>query len=107
MATRKGTIAILTGGGDVPGLNPTIRAITTRALREGYRVVGDSARSTGLRWRASERAGSGDPRQRGGAGDQFALRARNAIGPQMAADGRNNRNGNCIGQKRLTRTGWI
>ncbi len=37
---RKGTIAILTGGGDVPGLNPAIRAITHRALREGYRVLG-------------------------------------------------------------------
>jgi 6-phosphofructokinase len=36
----KGTIAILTGGGDVPGLNPAIRAITIRALREGYKVVG-------------------------------------------------------------------
>ncbi len=36
----KGTIAILTGGGDVPGLNPAIRAITIRALRDGYRVVG-------------------------------------------------------------------
>lgn len=33
-------IAILTGGGDVPGLNPAIRAVTIRALREGYRVVG-------------------------------------------------------------------
>ena len=40
MASNKGTIAILTGGGDVPGLNPAIRAITIRALREGYRVVG-------------------------------------------------------------------
>ncbi len=36
----KGTIAILTGGGDVPGLNPAIRAITIRARREGYRVIG-------------------------------------------------------------------
>jgi ATP-dependent phosphofructokinase / diphosphate-dependent phosphofructokinase len=36
----KGTIAILTGGGDVPGLNPAIRAITIRALRDGYEVVG-------------------------------------------------------------------
>lgn len=36
----KGTIAILTGGGDVPGLNPAIRAITIRALRDGYNVVG-------------------------------------------------------------------
>jgi len=37
---RPGVIAILTGGGDVPGLNPAIRAVTIRALREGYRVVG-------------------------------------------------------------------
>jgi 6-phosphofructokinase 1 len=36
----KGTIAILTGGGDVPGLNPAIRAITIRAIRDGYNVVG-------------------------------------------------------------------
>ena len=40
MAETKGTIGILTGGGDVPGLNPAIRAITIRALREGYRVLG-------------------------------------------------------------------
>ncbi len=36
----KGTIGIITGGGDVPGLNPAIRAVTIRASREGYRVVG-------------------------------------------------------------------
>lgn len=40
MASYKGTIAILTGGGDVPGLNPAIRAVTIRAIREGYRVLG-------------------------------------------------------------------
>jgi 6-phosphofructokinase 1 len=32
---KKGVIGILTGGGDVPGLNPPIRAVTIRALREG------------------------------------------------------------------------
>lgn len=37
---KKGVIAILTGGGDVPGLNPAIRAITIRALRENYQVIG-------------------------------------------------------------------
>ena len=37
---KKGVIGILTGGGDVPGLNPAIRAITIRALREGYDVIG-------------------------------------------------------------------
>lgn len=36
----KGVIAILTGGGDVPGLNPAIRAITIRAIRENFRVIG-------------------------------------------------------------------
>ena len=37
---NKGVIGILTGGGDVPGLNPAIRAVTIRALREGYQVIG-------------------------------------------------------------------
>jgi ATP-dependent phosphofructokinase / diphosphate-dependent phosphofructokinase len=37
---KTGVIAILTGGGDVPGLNPAIRAVTIRALREGYQVIG-------------------------------------------------------------------
>jgi 6-phosphofructokinase 1 len=40
MTAYQGTIGILTGGGDVPGLNPAIRAITVRAVREGYRVIG-------------------------------------------------------------------
>ena len=40
LPSKKGTIGILTGGGDVPGLNPAIRAITVRALREGYKVLG-------------------------------------------------------------------
>jgi 6-phosphofructokinase len=39
MASKKKVIGILTGGGDVPGLNPAIRAITIRALREGYKVI--------------------------------------------------------------------
>jgi ATP-dependent phosphofructokinase / diphosphate-dependent phosphofructokinase len=38
--TKKGCIGILTGGGDVPGLNPAIRAVTFRALHEGYEVIG-------------------------------------------------------------------
>ena len=37
---KRGVIGILTGGGDVPGLNPAIRAVTLRALREGYQVIG-------------------------------------------------------------------
>jgi 6-phosphofructokinase len=40
MNTKKGVIGILTGGGDVPGLNPAIRAVTIRARREGYHVIG-------------------------------------------------------------------
>ncbi len=38
--SKKGVIGILTGGGDVPGLNPAIRAVTIRARRDGYNVVG-------------------------------------------------------------------
>ncbi len=36
----KGVIGILTGGGDVPGLNPTIRALTLQAIRDGHKVIG-------------------------------------------------------------------
>ncbi len=38
--TKKGVIGILTGGGDVPGLNPAIRGVTLRAIHEGYEVIG-------------------------------------------------------------------
>ena len=33
-------IGILTGGGDVPGLNPCIKAVVNRAIDEGYEMVG-------------------------------------------------------------------
>jgi ATP-dependent phosphofructokinase / diphosphate-dependent phosphofructokinase len=38
--SKKGVIGILTGGGDVPGLNPAIRGVTIRANHEGYQVIG-------------------------------------------------------------------
>jgi len=40
VSSKKGVIGILTGGGDVPGLNPAIRGVTVRALHEGYQVIG-------------------------------------------------------------------
>ena len=39
-AKSKGTIGILTGGGDCPGLNAVIRAVVRRALPLGYKVLG-------------------------------------------------------------------
>ncbi len=33
-------IGILTGGGDVPGLNPTIKAVVNRATADGHEVIG-------------------------------------------------------------------
>jgi 6-phosphofructokinase 1 len=33
-------IGILTGGGDVPGLNPCIKAVVTRVLDDGHEIVG-------------------------------------------------------------------
>lgn len=36
----KGTIGILTGGGDVPGLNQCIKTVVNRGTSEGYRVIG-------------------------------------------------------------------
>lgn len=37
---QKKVIGILTGGGDVPGLNPAIRGLVRRAIGEGFRVIG-------------------------------------------------------------------
>ncbi|MBW1797996.1 MAG: 6-phosphofructokinase [Deltaproteobacteria bacterium] len=37
---KKQTIAILTGGGDVPGLNPCIKTLVYRGASEGIRVIG-------------------------------------------------------------------
>ncbi len=36
----KKTIGLLTGGGDVPGLNPAMKAVVMSALEEDYRVIG-------------------------------------------------------------------
>ena len=33
-------IGILTGGGDVPGLNPAIKAVVNRVVAEGHEIVG-------------------------------------------------------------------
>ncbi len=40
MTKGKKKIVVLTGGGDVPGLNAVIRAITVRAIKENYDVIG-------------------------------------------------------------------
>ena len=37
---RPKRIAILTGGGDCPGLNAVIRAVAKKALGQGYEVIG-------------------------------------------------------------------
>jgi ATP-dependent phosphofructokinase / diphosphate-dependent phosphofructokinase len=39
-ADPRGTIGILTGGGDCPGLNAVIRAVVRRAEMLGYKVIG-------------------------------------------------------------------
>ncbi|MBD0329792.1 MAG: 6-phosphofructokinase, partial [Thermoleophilia bacterium] len=41
-------VAILTGGGDCPGLNAVIRAVARRSLDRGYEVVGVRAGWRGL-----------------------------------------------------------
>ena len=33
-------LGVLTGGGDCPGLNPVIRAVTRRAIQAGFSVIG-------------------------------------------------------------------
>ncbi len=47
MAEKKKKIAILTGGGDAPGLNAVIYALTRAAiLKDGYEVIGCAKRSS-------------------------------------------------------------
>ena len=40
MAQVKGRLAVLTGGGDCPGLNAVIRAVVKTALKNGYEIYG-------------------------------------------------------------------
>jgi 6-phosphofructokinase 1 len=40
MAGKQKTVAILTGGGDVPGLNPALKTLVGRATENGYRIIG-------------------------------------------------------------------
>ena len=44
----KGTLAVLTGGGDCPGLNAVIRAVVKTALHNGYQIYGISNGFHGL-----------------------------------------------------------
>ncbi len=46
----KKRIGILTGGGDVPGLNPAIKAVVLNALENDYEVVGIRRGWGGLLW---------------------------------------------------------
>jgi len=53
-------IGILTGGGDVPGLNPCIKAVVNRAVDEGHTVVGFRRGWAGLLYYNPEEEGSRD-----------------------------------------------
>jgi len=46
----KKRIGVLTGGGDVPGLNPAMKAVVLNALDEGYEVFGIRRGWGGLLW---------------------------------------------------------
>ena len=40
MINVKGTLAVLTGGGDCPGLNAVLNAVVKAALGHGYQIYG-------------------------------------------------------------------
>ena len=46
----KKRIAILTGGGDVPGLNPAIKAVVLKAIENDYEIIGIRRGWGGLLW---------------------------------------------------------
>jgi len=47
---KKKRLAVLTGGGDVPGLNPAIKAVVLNALESDYEVLGVRRGWGGLLW---------------------------------------------------------
>jgi ATP-dependent phosphofructokinase / diphosphate-dependent phosphofructokinase len=54
-------IGILTGGGDVPGLNPAIKTVVYRGIEEGHEVLGIRRGWAGLlNYNPDDPAGSGD-----------------------------------------------
>ena len=57
---KKPTIAILTGGGDVPGLNPCIKTLVYRAAGEGIKVTGIKRGWAGILEYNPEDAGSAE-----------------------------------------------
>ncbi len=45
---NRGTLAVLTGGGDCPGLNAVIRAVVKTAIHHGFQIYGISNGFHGL-----------------------------------------------------------
>src|SRR5436309_8710072 len=58
---RTRRIGILTGGGDVPGLNSVIKSVTYRATELGYEVIGIRRGWEGLTHVRAERSDDLDP----------------------------------------------
>ena len=55
--TRKKRIGVLTGGGDVPGLNAVIKSVVYKATEMGAEVIGISSDSAQHRPARQRRAG--------------------------------------------------
>lgn len=69
MTDGKKTIAVLTSGGDAPGMNAAIRAVVRAGLSGGYRVIGIERGYAGLlkeEFREMSSAGVSEIIQRGG-----------------------------------------
>ena len=89
----RGRIAVLTGGGDIPGLNPAIRAITLRAIDEGFDVLGIQRGWKGLieivrdpgadnsQWRLPLTAAEVEPIRKAGGTMLFSSRTRPSAVP--------------------------
>ena len=46
----KKRVLVLTGGGDCPGLNAVIRAVTVRAMQSDWEVIGSIQSYNSLLW---------------------------------------------------------
>jgi 6-phosphofructokinase 1 len=98
----RGTLGILTGGGDCPGLNAVIRAVTkTATSRHGFEVIGFADGFAGVvedRWQKLGFSDASDILTRGGPTGTSGRRSSTTLGAGMTE----RRRGGCSSADRIS-----
>lgn len=78
MSTKKGKIAVLTSGGDAPGMNAAIRAVVRTGIFRGYEVYGVRGGYNGILYKDMDLLGFQDVSEKLQHGGTFLFTARSA-----------------------------